>query len=178
MDIDSLDGIGIPEVVKTRQWERFVQHPNDTSEKLIREFYASMITFTPENINKYFELPSLPQTPSGVEVHPFFAIHNPDLAKSLWMDRHRYWSNSNNHYLFHAQLHLESAFWHVFCDHSILLKIYRTTLTLLVASVMAGIDRAVIEGKTLVPKVLLSRVTYNKLANQRCELGLPGSRVR
>ncbi|KAL5767628.1 hypothetical protein ACOSQ2_014411 [Xanthoceras sorbifolium] len=150
------------------------KRPIKLYEKLVREFYASMVS------NYFFAwgtLPSLPQTPGGVEVHPFFVVHNPNLAKSLWMDTHRYWSNSNNHYLFYAQLHLESAFWHVFCDHSILLKIYRTMLTLLVAS-MVGIDRAVIGGKTLVPKVLLSHVTYNKLANQRCELGLPGRRVR
>ncbi|KAL5768530.1 hypothetical protein ACOSP7_015075 [Xanthoceras sorbifolium] len=44
INVDAMEGTGIPKVVKGRQWERYMQHPNDASEKLVREFYASMIS--------------------------------------------------------------------------------------------------------------------------------------
>ncbi|KAL5798943.1 hypothetical protein ACOSQ2_003763 [Xanthoceras sorbifolium] len=201
IDIDALDGTGILEVVRARQLERFVQHPNDASDKLVRKFYASMvlddffawgtilvqgrqITLTPQIVNEYYELPNLPQAPGEMEVHQFFTIHNPNLAESLRMDWDRYWSNSNNYDLFHTYLHLQSAFKHVFCDHSVLPKTHRTTLTLPVAAVylscnkMAGIDRAATGRKTLVPKVSLDRAIYNKLANAWHAPGLSRRRVR
>ncbi|KAL5794977.1 hypothetical protein ACOSP7_003571 [Xanthoceras sorbifolium] len=198
IDIDALDGTGILEVVRARQLERFVQHPNDASDKLVRKFYASMvpddffawgttlvqrrqITLTPQIVNEYYELPNLPQAPGEMEVHQFFTIHNCSSQNmsgpNLRMDWDRYWSNSNNYDLFHADLHLQSAFRHVFCDHSVLPKTHRTTLTLPVAAI-AGIDRAAIRRKTLVPKVSLSRAMYNKLANAWHAPGLSRRRVR
>ncbi|KAL5758256.1 hypothetical protein ACOSP7_020867 [Xanthoceras sorbifolium] len=164
INIDALDGTGIPEVVRARQWLHFVQHPNDANDKLVRKFYTSMvpddffawgtvvvqgrqITLTPEIVNEYYGLPNLSQAPSGMERHQFFTIHNQDLAGSLRIDGHRYWSNSNNHDLFHADLDLL-------------------------------IDRFVIRGKSLVPKGPLGSATYNKLANVRPALGLSSHIVR
>ncbi|KAL5848990.1 hypothetical protein ACOSQ4_007003 [Xanthoceras sorbifolium] len=172
IDIDALDGTRIPEVVRPRQWLRFVQYPNDTNDKLVREFYASMVPdnfYAWEIVNECYGLPNLPQAPGGMKIHPF----------SL---------NSNNHDLFHAHLDLLSAFWHIFCDHSILPNLHRMTLTFPVVAVLfslqqslqliAGIDKFAIRGKTLAPKGLLSRATYNRLTNVRRAPRLSSRRVK
>ncbi|KAL5812460.1 hypothetical protein ACOSQ3_027410 [Xanthoceras sorbifolium] len=170
VDIEMLDGTGILAAVRVRQWECYVQHPSNANERLVREFYASIvlddffvsgtvvvqgwqITLTPEVVNDYFGLLNLPQASGGMKEHEYFTAWSRDL------------------------LHLETAFWHVFCDYSILPKTHWTTLTLPVASVlfsiqMAGIKRAVVRGRTLIPKQFLGRTTYKKLANQRSAPGL------
>ncbi|KAL5857837.1 hypothetical protein ACOSQ3_005295 [Xanthoceras sorbifolium] len=72
----------IPTVVHDRHWERYVEHPNDASENLVREFYASIIpedffayrsilvkrhpvTLTPELVNNYFQVPNFPELVGG-----------------------------------------------------------------------------------------------------------------
>ncbi|KAL5762920.1 hypothetical protein ACOSP7_019184 [Xanthoceras sorbifolium] len=163
IDIDALDDTGIPKVVRGRQWEHFVQHPNDASDKLVREFYTSMVSDdffvwgTMLKVDEYYGLLNFPQAPGGMEVHQFFIVHSLDLAGSLRMTDRRCWSNSNNYDLF----------YHVFCDHSNLPKMHRTTLTLPVTSVLLSLQQAAIGGKTLVPNVPLGHAMYNKLANVR-----------
>ncbi|KAL5812425.1 hypothetical protein ACOSQ3_027375 [Xanthoceras sorbifolium] len=73
IDVASMEGTVIPAMIADRQWERYVQHPNDASKKLVKEFYASMIpedffaygtvlvqghpmTLTPEIVNNFFPL--------------------------------------------------------------------------------------------------------------------------
>ncbi|KAL5764193.1 hypothetical protein ACOSQ2_016787 [Xanthoceras sorbifolium] len=160
INIDVLNETGIQEV-----------HPNDDNDKLVREFYASMV---PDDLFAW----------GTVVRHQFFTVHNPDMAGSLQMDEHRYWSNSNNRDLFHADLDFLSAFWHVFCDHSILPKAHWTTLTFPIATVLFSLQQdngpfLVRNGaNTLVPKEPLGRTTYNKLVNASGAPGLLGHRVR
>ncbi|KAL5767767.1 hypothetical protein ACOSQ2_014550 [Xanthoceras sorbifolium] len=190
IDVEAMEGTMIPEVIGARQWNHFVQHPNYASERLVREFYTSMIpddyfawgmvvvqgqqiTLTPKIVNEFYGLPDVPQAPGGLEEHMFFTAWSQDLTGSLRMDGSGCWVFHECD-LYHSQLRLETAFWHVLCDSSILPKTHRTTITL----PMAGINKNVVGGTILKPKKLFSRPTYNKLAHQRNKQGFQPRRGR
>ncbi|KAL5823245.1 hypothetical protein ACOSQ4_021145 [Xanthoceras sorbifolium] len=94
---------------------------------------------TLELVNEYFQLPNFPEPVDGWVEHEFFQLHNWDLAGSLRADEgSRRWVYQDQE-LLHSELKVEMAWWYIFCCHSILPKLYRTTLTLLVAKTLFSI---------------------------------------
>ncbi|KAL5754797.1 hypothetical protein ACOSP7_023017 [Xanthoceras sorbifolium] len=144
INVAELEHTSLPHTTRERGWEQYVQRPNDASEGLVREFYASMIpdiyeergivmvggvevSIQPSDINKYFGLVDQLELQKGLSEHEYFTSFNTNMVASLRMNGDSTWDYHRID-LKCSEIHLDFALWFIFCNHSILPTHHRNTI--------------------------------------------------